>query len=84
MERTDRLPLDPDEARCEPSKPCLVRHRCARAVAALPRTGAKLEDFSIREKGGTALCDGYLAVETVRKQAVPAPPRVHKPIGSEG
>lgn len=83
MNRTDLIPLPPEEPRCEPSKPCVVRHRCARGIAALPPKFAKLEDFSIGVSGGTVLCAGYLEAALLRKAAAPArPKRVHPPMGS--
>lgn len=82
MNRTDTVPLPPSEPRCEPSKPCVVRHRCARAIAALPKQFAKLEDFSLGVSGGTVLCAGYLDAAVIRKAAMPAAPRrVHPPMG---
>jgi hypothetical protein len=82
MNRTDLINLPPEEPRCEPSKPCVVRSRCARGIAALPKQFAKLEDFSLGVSGGTALCYGYLDAAGMRKAALQASPkRVHPPMG---
>lgn len=78
--RSDRIPLPADEPRCEPSQTCHVRSRCARATAAIPARGAKLEDYSLGTGGGTAVCLGYVDASSLRK-AVQAPPRAHPPIG---
>lgn len=83
-ERDPALRLPPDEARCEPSALCTVRSRCARYIASIPASGARMDDFSLHAaNGGTALCPGYLDAAAIRKQAMPAPARrVHPPIGS--
>ena len=68
-DRTDTIPLHASYARCEPTDTCHVKGRCARYQAALPRHGAKMEDYSIQSCGGTALCPGYLDSAAVRKAA---------------
>ena len=72
-ERTDRLPLPPDVARCEPSEECHVRANCARYQATLPRHGGSRADFSLPAQGGTAMCPGYIDARSLRKAAMPAP-----------
>lgn len=81
-ERDPYLRLDAAEARCEPSKPCAVRARCARYVASLPKHGAKLDDWTAHDpSGGTYLCGGYLDAASIRKQPAKAAARkVHPPI----
>ena len=76
-DRTDRLPLDPAEPRCEPSAPCAVHSKCARYIAWVPK-GAPMADYSLSAAcGGTALCPGYLDAAAVRlaeaKQPAPKP-----------
>lgn len=75
-DRTDRIPLAESEPRCEPSKPCTMRSRCARYQAAIPKHGATMDDYTTRSYGGTALCPGFIASATLRKAAAePAPAR---------
>lgn len=80
FQRTDRVYLDPAESRCEPGRPCTVRSRCVRGIAALPATGAVLEDFCAGDNmrqlyGGTILCPGFLSAEVARKEQSMAPPK---------
>lgn len=84
MDRTETVPLAPSEPRCDPSRGCVMRSRCARAIAAIPARYAVIEDFSTAAHGGTALCGGYLDAAGLRKAAIKPPkPRVHPPIGSK-
>ena len=76
-ERSDRIRLAPDVARCEPSKGCAVRTRCARAQATVPTHGASMADFSVATpNGGTYLCPGYISITA----AAPTPSKPEKPV----
>lgn len=57
--RSDRIWLDNDTARCDPSAPGQAAHRCVRYLAALPKKGAALDDFSRHADGCTPLCIGF-------------------------
>ena len=71
-ERTDRIALDADEARCACSQPGPAKARCARAMATVPK-GGRMEDWSIHGIGCIALCAGFLDASSVRKAAMPPP-----------
>lgn len=77
-ERTDRIPLAADVARCEPSGECFVRTNCARVKAAVPKFGS-MTDFTIYALGGTALCPGYIDVRQMRKEAAVTPENPVRP-----
>lgn len=69
--RTSAIPLPDDEARCEPSRDCSVRSKCARAMASIGR--APLGDWTVMHGPGHALCGGFLSVSSIVKQPKPAP-----------
>lgn len=72
--RSDRVYLDPNEARCEPRNGCQIKDNCARYLAALPPAGAKLADFSLIG------CVSYLSVSDAASKK-PEARKVHPPIG---
>ena len=80
--RTDRVAIPITEARCEPSKPCPVRGKCARYLASIP-VGAPLADYCQSVyMGGTVLCVMFLEIKLVpagsaakARKAHPAPAR---------
>lgn len=72
--RTDRICLAPTEARCEPRNGCTIKDSCARYLAALPPSGAKLADFSLIG------CVSYLSVADAAVQK-PEGRKVHPPLG---
>jgi hypothetical protein len=72
--RSDSIPLDLSEPRCEPIH-CVARHQCARALASVTG-GAPLGDFS--GGAGSVQCLHYVDVRALRRQQAAAPaPRVH-------
>lgn len=83
-DRTDSIPLAPGEPRCEPSKPCAVRGRCARYQSLIPRNGT-LGDWFVSDpmKAGSAMCSGYVDSASQRRAHAPPPPRKHPPIGGD-
>ncbi len=80
MSRSDAIRLPPGEPRCEPSRGCVVRSRCARALASIPKQGASLADFTLATLGGgTALCVRYVNVTTLHALPEPKPAPVVRP-----
>lgn len=75
-----------DKARCRPDAlGCTVQHKCARFLAPRPSHGASVMDWSaVHKTKGTFLCDAYIGVDTLRKQAEPVQKRVHPPMGRRG
>lgn len=79
MERSDRIPLLPEEPRCDPAAPGRASSRCARRLASVPK-GSPMTDYSQTPGGGcTALCVWYLDVGALAHQQRPAPPKATKP-----
>lgn len=79
--RSDRINLPASESRCTPGGPCVMRSRCARYQAEIPK-GTPLEDFTTgdnqrQQYGGTAQCPGYLNLADLHADA--PPPRKAKP-----
>lgn len=73
-DRSDRVRLPAGIARCEPSGPCTMKARCARAQAYIPTHGASMRDFSVHTtSGGTALCPGYVSMYTLHTGPAAAP-----------
>ena len=83
-ERSDRIRLPYDIARCEPATPGFAAHRCARYMAAIPPHGGVMEDFTARSgaAGCSALCSGYKDLAGLHRDAyVASQPRKFPPIG---
>lgn len=79
--RSDRIRLPANEPRCEPSRPCTMRSRCARFQASIP-AGTPLTDYTqgsafADANGGTAACVGFVNLANVHADT--PPPRQPKP-----
>lgn len=81
--RSDRVYLHAFNPRCDPSKVCLQKLNCARYMAALPPSGAKLVDASVLQSLWP-VCLAMLPINYLTRPRAPdAPgPRVHPPLGS--
>ncbi len=75
--RTNTIPLAADEERCEPSKTCTRKSHCARYMAALPASGARMVDHSM-----FLFCGYFVSIEDARRAAkMPtATQRTHPPL----
>ena len=82
-DRSDAIRLPADIARCEPSRTCTMRIKCARYQASIPKFGGSMTDFSLPSPlpnyGGTALCPGYINVTTLHTTPEPKPAPVVRP-----
>lgn len=81
--RSGRVYLEPHVERCDPGSACAHRLGCARYMASLPASGARLENFALSNGLGF---DGSCAMhwplgEARHPSAAPAQPKVHPPIG---
>lgn len=73
VERTQRVVLAADVARCEPSQHCPMRTHCARYVAALPPSRALMMDGTLDARWSPAGCPHYMpAVDHMRCQYIGA------------
>lgn len=71
--RLDTIPLPADKARC-PGAHCERKMTCARYLAAIPKQGATMNDFSIN----SIWCMAYISLQSLKdsakiKPAAPAP-----------
>ncbi len=83
--RTDRVYLPPGAARCDPGAvACRHRHSCARYMASLPASGARLQNFALTPAyRANGFCDLLLPLNFARPPAPQAAePKVHPPLGS--
>lgn len=83
--RTDRVYLPANVTRCDPgAATCRHRLTCARYMAALPATGAKLENFvSSGAMTAGGFCVMRMPLSDARRPPIEPPaPRVHPPLGS--
>lgn len=83
--RSDRVYLEPHVERCDPgASACAHRLGCARYMAALPASGALMENFAFSNGlGFDGSCAMYWPLgEARRPVAQPAQPKVHPPLGS--
>jgi hypothetical protein len=78
--RDQRAQLANDVARCEPSKPCHEKTKCARYMAPIPTHGASIADFSL-SKSQAWLCLAFVPLRPTAKRE--PPPRPVKPWPSE-
>jgi hypothetical protein len=76
--RTDRVCLDPDVPRCEPSKHCLLRSHCARYLAAVPAHGGRIADCTLALYWTPGACREYVpAADCTKPAPAAAPARKH-------
>ena len=61
-QRTESVYLPPEEERCEPHQPCLKKWSCARFLAKLPPSGAKMADHS------TIICNAFISLDEARRK----------------
>lgn len=74
--RTDRVFLPAAEPRCQPTKPCSVKGKCARYMSAL-RGMALMGDYSgLFDLAGE--CPGFVSVDSLRS-GIKAPKPEAKP-----
>lgn len=81
--RSDRVYLPPATARCDPGGAvCRQRQNCARYLASLPASGAKLENFAISlNMKPSGFCYMLVPLSHARHPvAQPAQPKVHPPL----
>lgn len=62
--RLDTIPLPADKERCQP-KHCERKMTCARYLAAIPKHGASMADFS----NGVIWCMAYISVQSLKDSA---------------
>lgn len=60
QERSDRVYLDPDIARCEPHLHCPMRSHCARYMAAIPAHGGSMMDGTSSPLWSPSGCGDYI------------------------
>ncbi len=70
--RSNSIQLATTEARCNPAGKCGTQKTCARWLAELPPTGAKL--LSAGMPSGWMGCYHYIDAHALRKNAPPKPP----------
>ena len=63
--RLDTIPLPADKARCHP-KACSQKMTCARYLAAIPKHGAAMQDFSL---GAGVWCMAYISLQSIKDSA---------------
>ena len=76
-ERSDRIRLANDMARCEPSKATGSAYGCARYKAAIPAHGGSVADFSL-SAGCHPLCAGFVSINAPQAEVPKQAPRVFK------
>jgi hypothetical protein len=78
MTRTHAIRLAPDEPRCNPQGPCSQASGCARRLAELPSTGAKLLSAMMPAPYSGA-CSHFVSAAELRKGAAVTQQREVKP-----
>lgn len=82
--RQNNVYLSAQEARCEPSGTCDRKGTCARYLAPLPPSGAKIEDFNRSPIGldwWRPACDKWVSAQNKPLQQPPVIRR-HPPLGT--
>lgn len=83
--RQSNIYLSVQEARCEPSGVCDRKDTCARYLAPIPTTGARIEDFNRSPIGldwFKSPCQAWVSAQNKPLQQPPVIRR-HPPLGSE-